>query len=214
MDGLGLLDETSSELREVAIARDNGGIDPTKNVLQLVAAAVTRLDDLRVADARRLEEIATLRSSMERQLMEAELKRIDANRASDISALAMANERAMNQASVLASQLSSIADNLRNLILDSNAKTTAAMEEIANRLSTRVTMLEKSQYEGQGREAVTDPRVEQLFEDVKGLRATRATDFGKGRGMSQLWGYILGAIGLIATILSVIVMSRTGLNVK
>jgi len=203
-----------SALQEVAVARDDVVIDPTKNVLQLVAAAVTRLDDLRAADARRLEELALLRSSMESKLMEAELKRIDANRSSDIAALALASEQSRRQASVLADQLSRIADSLRDQIIASSAKTSQAMEEIANRLSSRVTMLEKNQYEGQGRGQVEDPRIETLFDDVKGLRASRATDFGKGRGMSQLWGYILGAIGLIATILSVIVMSRTGLNVK
>jgi len=89
--------------------------DPTENVRDLMAAAVQRLDDLRIAEAHRIDgllhlraehviEIAGIRDHYSRQLAEAESKRLDAIRAVDVNARAIDNERAATAQNLLASQ--------------------------------------------------------------------------------------------------------------
>src|ERR1035437_121180 len=78
--------------------KSNPIIDPTQNVLQLVDAAVTRLNDLRESDskwlkqlqdaeARRIDEQMKLRAEFADRLSLAESKRINAIRAVDVGAV-------------------------------------------------------------------------------------------------------------------------------
>lgn len=98
--------------------------DPTQNVMKLVEAASRRIDDLIVAGFRRIDELRsmdsrradelreaesrrvneqlTLRADYEERLRNAEAKRIDAIRAVDVNAVAVASQRASDQATVLA----------------------------------------------------------------------------------------------------------------
>lgn len=80
-------------------------IDPTQNVKELVALEMRRQDDLRDAEARRVDDLMELRADYDAQLRIAEAKRIDAIRAVDVNAVSVASERANQQASVLANQV-------------------------------------------------------------------------------------------------------------
>jgi hypothetical protein len=53
-------------------------VDPSKNVLDLVNAAILRQDDLRAAEGRRVDELAALRALYDDKLRVAESARIDA----------------------------------------------------------------------------------------------------------------------------------------
>lgn len=87
--------------------QDNRGvIDPTANVLSLVEAANKRQDDLRIAEARRVDEQMELRAYYTEKLADAEAKRLDAIRLVDVGAVSLANEKAGAQAAVLAKQVS------------------------------------------------------------------------------------------------------------
>lgn len=95
-------------------------VDPTRNVLDLVAAAIQRQDDLRdadrrlqVAEQRRADQMAELRSQYDGLLREAESKRIDAIRAVDVGAVQRAAEVQLTQASTLAAQVATSAETLR-----------------------------------------------------------------------------------------------------
>ena len=70
----------------------NPVVDPTKNVLDLVAAAIKRQDDLREAESRHVREIAGLRAEYTAELRKAETARIDAIRAVDVGAVNRAAE--------------------------------------------------------------------------------------------------------------------------
>ena len=52
--------------------RNEPVVDPTKNVLQLVEAAIQRQDDLREAEAKHLRDILDLRAEFAREIREAE----------------------------------------------------------------------------------------------------------------------------------------------
>lgn len=131
--------------------------DPTHNVLQLVNAAVKRLDDLSTERAERTKDIMTLNKeilnlhvSYGEKLSVAESKRIDAIRAVDVGAVAIASERATQQATVLANQVSASAETLRTLVATTAGTVAAQLQSVSNQLVDRIALLEKSQYETKG----------------------------------------------------------------
>jgi hypothetical protein len=77
------------------------------------------------------------------KLMKAEAKRIDANRSGDVSAVALANERAINQASILAKQVN---DSAQMLALQ--------LQAMEGKLTERITALERSQYVDTGKSSI------------------------------------------------------------
>jgi hypothetical protein len=183
-------------------------IDPTKNVLDLVKAAVQRIDDLRDAETKRVDEkiqsekdhtreIMQLRADHENDLREAEAKRIDAIRIVDVNAVAVNIERAASQAAVLAQQVTNTA-----------STATQQLDGLTKLLTDRIAALEKVQYEGVGKERITDPLMQQLLTEMKNTRTALAEGTGQGRGLNQGWVYLLGAGGLIGAILGIISFFR------
>lgn len=238
-----------------AIIKDNPGtkpneapplVDPTKNVLDLVGAAIARQDDLRTviqgftqkqfdtteklnelrykqtqelaaALANKLADEAKLRSDYSDRLAIAEAKRIDAIRAVDVNAVAVANERATatatalaktvaDSALVLSAQVTRQADDLRVLV-----KTTAdesnrnlqqqfsAITTQAIALSTRITSLEQSGAEGKGKQTVADPALIALVQEVRTLAQRDQSRTGVDTGRNDTI-YIIAALfmGLLA----------------
>jgi hypothetical protein len=121
------------------LATDSGGnpvVDPTENVKALTEAANLRQDDLRKASDRynqseisHVKELAALRASYQEKLTIAEAKRIDAIRSVDVNAVAIASEKQAMAASVLGEQF----------------------KQYADQINTRLSAIEKSQYEGKGK---------------------------------------------------------------
>lgn len=181
----------------LGIDRDgNSVVDPTKNVLQLVEAAVARMDDLREADAqmsvlraqydreiaaaehRRIDEQAVLRATYDEQLREAESKRIDAIRLVDVNAVNVAANRASEQATVLATQVATTAETLRTLVATSATALAAAQGQIIEPIISRLALIERAQYERVGNAQVSDPMMAELVSEVKAQRAILAAGAG------------------------------------
>jgi len=138
-----------------------GVIDPTANVLSLVAAAIQRQDDLRdielnrADDMRELtskyeEKLAAVRERGQRDLMMAESRRIDAvqlaesrrvdaNIAGLQASITQGIEKAATQASALAVQVLANAETLRNSL----ATTVSVLEK-------RIGTLENNQFQSGG----------------------------------------------------------------
>lgn len=194
--------------------------DPTINVQNLLKEAVKRIDDLRQAETRRVDEkiegekehvreVIEIREEYREKLTIAEAKRIDAIRAVDVNAVAVASERATQQATVLATQVSTSAETLRALVASSAAATATQLTQIITPITDRLALLEKAQYTGAGKEGVTDPQLAQLLIEMKATRDSLATGSGQQKGISTSWGIILGAVGFISTILGIIlILSR------
>jgi hypothetical protein len=119
-------------------------IDPTKNVLDLVAAAIQRQDDLREKDTNHLVEIVRLRSDYDKELRKAESARIDAIRAVDVAAVQRAAEVAAEAVQTLAAQVPITAEAVRTSLA-------AALNPILNDIAE----LRKVQYEQQGQRAAS-----------------------------------------------------------
>lgn len=138
-------------------AEGNPVYDPTRNVLNLVEAAIKRQDDLRVADQKlreieqaHLRDFAQLRATHARELREAESARIDAIRAVDVGAVKSAAEVSATQATTLAAQVANSAEALRNQVTltatAQESKLAAALEPIQKDIAD----LRRVQYEGVG----------------------------------------------------------------
>lgn len=175
-------------------------VDPTENVKALVALENRRQDDLRNLNDRRvdaelrvvsvrvesLEKLAAITATYEEKLSNAEAKRIDAIRAVDVNAVAVASQKQQDQATVLANQVVASADALRGLVATTATAAAQASQQITAALSDRITQLEKTSYEGAG----------------------------KGTGAKNLWGIMVAAtvllFGFITTAIAVIafILSR------
>jgi hypothetical protein len=118
----------------------------------MVGDAVSRLDELREAETRRINELICLRDKFQDKLDVAESKRIDAIRAVDVAAVTVANDKATAQAAVLANQVTASADTLRKLVESTAIAAAEQLKQLTQQLTDRLTSLEKNQYKGEGKE--------------------------------------------------------------
>lgn len=145
-------------------------------ILKLIESIVTRQDDIRILEIKRIDEqIANMRMSAR-----AESERINALRKEDIDAVAVTGERAIKQAEMLATQVALNAEVLRASVAKtaetlslSVAKTAEAiatqLQQITDSLTSRISTLEKSQYENKGRSGVSAPLLMMIAGFVGGL---------------------------------------------
>lgn len=143
-----------------------------KRIDDLIAAAVMRMTEKIDSVALRLDSMSALRASHIEQLALAEAKRIDAIRAVDVNAVSIANERATQQAVVLANQVAASADALRTLVSTTANTVATQLQQLQTQLSDRISALERSQY----------------------------TTSGSSGGMRDMWGWVFAAVGVIVSI--------------
>ena len=185
-------------------------IDPTKNVMTLVAGQVKRADDLmaaneklaeerhrrqddlRLAEAIHVKEIARLRAQFDDALREKETQRIDAIRAVDVAAVQRAAEVSAVQATTLATQVQASAETLRTQVATTATAQTTALAAALEPIQKDISELRKTQYEQQGQKAA---QVE--------TRQTRADVGNDTRGNTALLMNVIMAIIAIAAIIAV-----------
>ena len=114
-------------------------VDPTQNVLDLVAAAIQRQDDLRRAESMHVREIMDLRAVHYRELRRAEADRLDAIRNVDVSAVQGATQVAAVAAETLRTQVATTASAAADAL-------TRALEPMVKDIAD----LRRAQYEAQG----------------------------------------------------------------
>ena len=211
--------------------------DPTSNVLALVTAAIERLDALRDAESARVNQNALyetrrgddlralllenlkntathlgateqLRAEYQEKLATAEAKRIDAIRAVDVAAVAVASERATQQAQVLANQVAASADALRALVATTATTFASQQQSLQTQITERLALLERSQYESKGRAGVEDPRLQDLLGEVKALSATTARGSGKSDGIGASWAVLAAVAAIIISAGSAVLSAR------
>ena len=192
----------------------NPTMDPTSNVFAFVGAAVKRLDDLREAEARRVNEkiideashsreLATLRATYDEKLDIAEAKRIDAIRAVDVSAVAVAAERAAAAAGVLANQVATSADQLRTLVQTQAVTVATAQQQLIEPIMTRIAAMERSMYEASGKSGVTDPQMAQLLIEMRAMREATSQGTGAKQGATDQRVLLFGLIAAAAAVVGV-----------
>jgi hypothetical protein len=197
---------------------DGSAYDPSRNVLNLVAASIKRQDDLRemqaghVAQVGQLREdnaryVVELRSNYDAQLREvnrrseerldfkdqqlraAETARIDAIRAVDVGAVNRAAEVSATQAATLATQVATSAEALRGQVEAARQQTATALAAALEPIQKDIQDLRRAQYEAQGQKTqVVETR------DVRGESRLNA---------NLLLSIVLGAVAVITLVLYV-----------
>ena len=157
-------------------------IDPTANVLDLVQAAVKRLDDLMSASNKRLDDLRAAemirlhdiqqithahsqemaryrercdreKDDLNRELRNAETNRIDAIRAVDVGAVSRAAEVSAAQATTLAAQVAASAEALRGQVAAAANASNIALAAAIEPIQKSIDDLRKTQYEQAGQKA-------------------------------------------------------------
>lgn len=147
-----------------------------------------RQDDLRALtntynDVRfqHLREMAQLRAEHGREMALMESNRLNSIRQVDVLAVNTA---------------ASSAESLRAAI----ATTATQLSVTVAGVNERVALLEKSSYMGVGRQTVNDPLIEQLFQEVRGLRTSGATHTGQTQGVGMSAAVVVQIISSLASI--------------
>ena len=203
--------ETGSRRRPIAPYSSGPGVDsaghpvpdPTKNVFDLVDAAVRRLDDLREQQAaatrenkqtehEHIRELMAIRAEYEEKLRLAETARIDAIRNVDVNAVNRAAEVSAAQASTLAAQVVTSAEALRAQVQAAAAQAATALAAALVPIQTDIADLKKTQYEQAGSKAQVS--------ETREVRGETRLNIGAVLGaLSVLLVLVFGIVGLLLT---------------
>jgi hypothetical protein len=168
-------------------------IDPTENVRELFEAGARRQDDLRLAERRLQEEKiirvenalhavqreVQIRAEHQVQIDALESKRLDAVRNVDQLAAKTEADRSAAAVTALATAATTTAVTLRATVDTSAQALATQFTNTVTQLTERIASLEKSSYTGAGKQAVADPMMEALVNEMRTLTAQRAADAGK-----------------------------------
>lgn len=133
--------------------RNEPVVDPTKNVLQLVEAAISRQDDLRAAEASHMRELNAMRDMHFESLRKAEAERIDAIRSVDVQAVQRAAEVQATQAATLAAQVTASAEAMRTQVAAAASAASIALAAALEPVQKDIADLRRVQYEAAGQKS-------------------------------------------------------------
>jgi CO dehydrogenase/acetyl-CoA synthase gamma subunit (corrinoid Fe-S protein) len=157
-------------------------IDPSKNVLDLVEAAIKRIDDMgdlraRLADAQiqRMEDLAKLRAEYSKDIRHLESDRLDKIRSVDVANAAATAAQLLSAVTTLATTQQATAETLRNQVAATASAVASQTERVINPIIERLSLLE---------------------------RATASTS-GKSEGLSQGAAILLGGFAFISSLLGI-----------
>lgn len=191
--------------------------DPTENVIRLVEANKSHADEIRVMHDRYISaEIATVRETvkwMEKladvhqkhdyALHKAEAGRLDALRQNDREDVKLLAAQTVAKADALQNQLSVTATTLQAQVLttaETLAKSIAADQAEQNK---RLSAIEKQQAEGAGKQAVADPMLIEMREDMKRLILALSNTGGEKSGKADQRNYIQWIIMIILALFAI-----------
>jgi hypothetical protein len=184
-------------------------VDPTANVLDLVAAGNQRQDDLRAMEGAHIRDLIGLRAGEAerritatqyvdglrdehaKELRIAEAARIDAIRAVDVGNVQQAAEVQANAQSILANQVAAAAEAMRTQVAAAASAAAVALGAALEPIQKDIQDLRKAQYEAQGK---TTAVVESGFT----TRAWVALAIGAAAVISS---GTLGVAGIVITLL-------------
>lgn len=138
---------TKDELKSLALL--------SETVAEMAKNMITK--DLLASEINRLDQVMSDHTKYTQEISLKETARLDAIRVVDATAISVANERAVEQASVLAAQVSSSAETLRGLVATTAAAVAASLNQVSSELTKRIAELERKQFEAQGRSGLSTP---------------------------------------------------------
>lgn len=202
---------------------DGQHVDPTQNVKDLTEAANLRQDDLRKLNNKRidaelkavrneiqwLQYVQILRADHAREIRLLESERLDKIRQVDVLAGNTAADRALVAIQTLAATTTANADTLRSMVANTATTIAAQTSETVSQITQRIAQLEKSSYEGAGKQAVADPMMAEFVAEMKLLRSAQTSVAGQKTGANNLWILLSGIAAIIIMILGLFVAYLT-----
>jgi hypothetical protein len=184
---------------------DGGGngqtIDPTKNVLDLVEAAIRRQDDLRAAEAKLQTSLREAETKFNAFMRETDVHRINDLREADVRRLNELRDAETRRINELATQKQIFDLELARVIragLDASTLLLATqLKEVKTDASDRMAKLEQFANEQRGRASATDPAYTKIVEEVRSLIVSRSDLAGKSTGQGEVVAWIVGGLGLL-----------------
>lgn len=180
-------------------------IDPTKNVLDLVEAAIRRQDDLRAAQAKLQEVNMAAEARINAAMREADTQRAKDLREADVRRQNELREAETRRVNELATQKQIFDLELARVIragLDASTLLLATqLKEVKTDASDRMAKLEQFANEQRGRASFTDPANAKTLEEIKTLNASRADLAGRSSGIESFIGWIFGGVGMLLAII-------------
>jgi hypothetical protein len=177
-----------------ADSHGNPVIDPTKNVGDILAAAVKRLDDLQatnnertVSEITHVREVVKIHSDHHKELLAMQVAAVQSARQFDVAAVNTAADRNAREVKTLADATGLLAETLRKSVTESATAMDIRLNNMSSVLSDRLASLEKSSYTGQGKDAVVDPQMTVLIDTVRQLAAAQQAERGKGDARQLDW---------------------------
>lgn len=201
----------------------NGGptVDPTMAVRELVIAAVKRLDDLHDASdqlnkerASHLKEIAELRAAHEKEQRASEAARLDSIRQVDRDDVSKTAASANIAIATLANRTTDLQTTLAKQVQDTATAVEVRQSAFATEVNKRLSALELTSSERQGKQTVADPQLEKMNAAIEKLAALQSSGAGKSEGMSNLWVLITGGIVLLVVLYSAFTSRANGKILK
>jgi hypothetical protein len=203
--------EASSFQGRAGIGVDTYGgstVDPTKNVLDLVEAANQRQDDLRKADVLRIEgelhafkdflkELMAAHDKRYEQRYEAQQKALDAAFTAQkdaVSTAMVAQKEASNNALAAQDRAVAKAENAAEKRFEGADK--ARLEQAEQQR----TLMPRSEAEN---------RMAMLSEKIGVLEGFRTEQLSRGNGAKEGYGWAVGLVGLVLSILAIIATAIT-----
>jgi hypothetical protein len=179
-------------------------IDPTQNVLDLVAAAIRRIDDVATLQAKlgdekiqHTEVIALLRAQHQVALDAQESKRLDSVRQIDQLAIKTESDRASLAITALATTAAVTAETLRSAVNTSATNLATQLDRTVTAINERIAALEKSSYTGMGKQAVADPQFTRLTDMVETLTRHTSASAGKSEGIGASWTVLVAVVAIL-----------------
>jgi hypothetical protein len=177
--------------------------DPSENVKALNEAANKRQDDLRAAhnnlmaaevrrldaEAGHLKEISDIRERHSKEIRAAETERLNSIRQVDVTAVRTEADRALAAIQTLAATTATNAENLRNALNATAATIAKSTSDTVQQITERIAALEKSSYEGVGKQRLADPQMAELLLKVETMRGTNQGGVDR---MTQLLFAVVG----------------------
>jgi hypothetical protein len=203
-------------------SRGGAVIDPTQNVKDLSIAANQRQDDLRGKSEqyydmqikslvllfetfqKHTEDKAQIREAHAKEIRLLESDRLDKIRQVDVLAVNTAADRTLAAVQTLANTTTANAQTLRDMVASTAQTIANQTASTVSAINERISQLEKSSYEGRGRSTVSDPQYAKAVEELQMLRELQARGMGATTGRGALWAYIVGGIGLLMSLATIV----------
>jgi len=183
-------------------------IDPTENVKALTKAEAQRQDDLRKAHEKYtnmrflyIEKIAELRATHEKEMANKESARLDSIRQVDVLNASASAAQAQTAIQTLASSTTIDAENIKTTVAATAKSKDDQLAAHFQRIEERLTSVERAQYEGVGKQRITDPQMQAVIEKLDLVMNKQTSTVSAGEGSSATWKWIALAVGVLGTLI-------------